>query len=151
MKLQILSALILVMFSLSSSASWYQESCSNATQTILRNQGHDDVRTVISRQLESGETTPVEYEYDDVEEKILSEKKIKETSEDHNCWASWSKTTVREMKLTRTGGKKFPQGTVDVSRDGKTVRTFLLCQHEMTGETPECRGPVRASSTIAPK
>ena len=129
---------VILLFTLSASASYVQTYCSNAEGNIRWASGHKGNSAHVVRQTwdETGYKETVFSVYNDFPQATLSLKieiTLKEWSK-KTCSESgggtlfWSNVTYGNLTMTNSDGSEFPDGILGLSEDKKSITNLVLCE-----------------------
>lgn len=128
---------IAALFSFAGSASFFQESCSNAEGTVKFTSGHVSNKVVLTeREYNSGKVTENEIElslYDlKVEfgkEVIIDSTSSKNCSESGGGVAQWQSITAKKLTIKYSDGTPFSENVLGTSKDRRTVSAYVICDN----------------------
>ena len=127
-----------VLFSLTSQASFVQETCSSADGSTVFNFGHINDTVQVTKYVK-GAHVPVYLNRNDIRSErkhIVDVKEEKFSSCDLNPgsgsgYASFDTYWTAELSLRNTDGSEFDQQIIGVSSDKKTVEAVVLCHRHI--------------------
>ena len=134
-----LLTLTVLVASLSAQASFFQEYCSSADQTVTQKMGHMDTELSVTERIYSNtgvteNKIKLAYHDDNIEINYSEEKEIFSKNES-NCdpktghgYGTWSNAESKKLTISKKDGSLFSQNIVGVSADQKSISAYVICQ-----------------------
>jgi len=143
-KMKLIAIIATMVLSVSVQASFLQESCSSADNSVILNMGY--VKSELSVKYYGSEGKRLELDRFATNVEYSNVETVKETSynscdENPNSgggYASWDSYYVQDIVITNDDGSEFPENIYGLSQDKKSISATILC-HKAVNNIVMCK------------
>ncbi len=131
-----------LLLTVTAQASFLQETCTSANQSVILNSGHVDSELSVKYyrhhkdqerlQLDRFETN-VEYS----NEETITEKSYNSCDNNPELkrgYATWDSYKVKDIVITNNDGSEFPHGLLGLSQDAKSISAKVFCHKAVSSQ-----------------